>query len=411
MVDVLVIGAGPAGLLAATVARRRGATVRLVAGGIGITHIMPGWLGLWDCDGDPLAGVADRIAMGDGHPYVLAGVDGLEAGLAALSEACEPAGLRYMRHPDRSNWLLPTSLGMTRRAALVPESFSAGDLRTGGEMAIAGPQGWRDFYPSLCAENLERNGFPARPTYFSMPELDDAHFDPVPAGLARLFDRPDVRARVAGELSPKVRGAARVGFPSVLGLHHHPEAWSDLQERLGLPVFEIPTLPASVPGLRLYLALKTGLERDGVELLLDMPCEGVVEDRRCTAVAVQGPSRRTMFRAERFVLATGGLYGGGIVREPDGTLRETVFGLPVAWDAEDGPLCDVNFMTPTGHLAHRLGLAAAPDLRPMAAGEAAPSLENVYLAGRILAGANPFIEGSTEGIWLATGYRAGVAVS
>jgi anaerobic glycerol-3-phosphate dehydrogenase len=33
-------------------------------------------------------------------------------------------------------------------------------------------------------------------------------------------------------------------------------------------------------------------------------------------------------------------------------------------------------------------------------------LENVRIAGRLLAGYNPVVEGSTEGVWLATGYRA-----
>jgi anaerobic glycerol-3-phosphate dehydrogenase len=31
---------------------------------------------------------------------------------------------------------------------------------------------------------------------------------------------------------------------------------------------------------------------------------------------------------------------------------------------------------------------------------------NVRLAGRMLAGCQPLIEGSTEGVWLATAYRA-----
>ena len=52
MDDVLVIGAGPAGLLAAWVARRTHARVRLLTTGIGTTHISPGWLSILDTDGD-----------------------------------------------------------------------------------------------------------------------------------------------------------------------------------------------------------------------------------------------------------------------------------------------------------------------------------------------------------------------
>ncbi len=78
--DVLVIGAGPAGLLAAWMARRRGAQVSVLAAGIGTTHIMPGWLGVLDT-AEPLgAGLERWIAMHPEHPYALAGVDAIAGG-------------------------------------------------------------------------------------------------------------------------------------------------------------------------------------------------------------------------------------------------------------------------------------------------------------------------------------------
>jgi len=57
-----------------------------------------------------------------------------------------------------------------------------------------------------------------------------------------LFEQADVRAAVAADLRSRLGAAARVGFPAVLGLEHHVEAWRDLQDLLGMPVFEIPTL-------------------------------------------------------------------------------------------------------------------------------------------------------------------------
>ena len=38
-------------------------------------------------------------------------------------------------------------------------------------------------------------------------------------------------------------------------------------------------------------------------------------------------------------------------------------------------------------------------------------LENVRIAGRLLAGYDPLAEGSTEGVWLATAYRAAIYVT
>ena len=132
------------------------------------------------------------------------------------------------------------------------------------------------------------------------------------------------------ELKPKLDGATRVGFPAVLGLDHSAEAWRDLSDRLGVPVFEIPTLPPSVPGMRLFNTFKAALTQAGVPILLDMTAvRGVVEGGRATGIVVPDVVRDRTYRADTFILATGGLYGGGITSDYTGTLRETVFGLPL----------------------------------------------------------------------------------
>ena len=428
--DVLVIGAGPAGLLAAWVARRRGAKVRVLAAGIGTTHISPGWIGVLDTAGDPstsvrlsahaessgqaLAAALDSwSAAHPAHPYALAGRDALAGGIAALREVCAPVGLNYLGDLS-GNFRLPTALGAAAPAAVVPESFAAGDLRRPGAMLIAGPAGWRDFYPKLCADNLARQGFAAQGTTFDLPEMAAAsRFDLTPVGLARLFERAEVRARVAAQLKPRLAGATRVGLPAVIGLAQHAEAWRDLQDRLGVPVFEIPTLPPSVPGMRLFDAFKAALTRAGVPILLDMTAtRGVIDEdpkglRRPlgSGVVVPGVVREAIYRADTIILATGGLYGGGITSNHRGELREAVFGLPVHAPGGLGDWFDAKFLAESGHAAHYAGVRANARLQPVdEAGNVV--LDSVRIAGRLLAGYNPVIEGSTEGVWLATGYRA-----
>ena len=96
-----------------------------------------------------------------------------------------------------------------------------------------------------------------------------------------------MRAQVAAQLKPKLEGAVRVGFPAVLGLEHSVEVWRDLSGRLGVPVFEIPTLPPSVPGMRLFNAFKAALTQAGVQILLDMiATRGVIEGGRAAGVIV-----------------------------------------------------------------------------------------------------------------------------
>ena len=406
MEDILVIGAGPAGLLAAWIARQRGVKVRVLATGIGTTHIAPGWLRILDAEDDLRTALDGWIAAHPEHPYALSGLEALTGGISALREVYAEAGIGCVGGLS-GNTRLPTALGAVLPAALVPESFAAGDVAAPGAMLIAGPAGWRDFYPTLCADNLARQGVAAQGAFFALPQMRAAsRFDLTPLGLARLFEQADVRASVAAQLKPRLDGATRVGFPTVLGLEHHTEAWRDLQDRLGVPVFEIPTLPPSVPGIRLYDALKAALTRAGVPILLDMAVgRGLVEGNRATGVVVPGVVREMTYRAETIILATGGLYGGGIASDHRGEMREVVFGLPLHVPGGLGDWFDPTFLSAQRHAVHEAGVRANVRLQPIDV-EGRVVLENVRVAGRALCCYDPLAEGSTEGVWLATAYRA-----
>ncbi len=405
MDDILVVGAGPAGLLAAWIARKSGARVRLVATGIGTTHVSPGWLGVLDTAGDLKAELQKWSTGHSEHPYALAGIDSVSQGFAALREVCAQAGLNYVGDLQ-SNYELPTALGAVTRAALVPESFAAGDLRQRAEMLIVGPAGWRDFYPKLCACNLRRQGYPCRSATFELPESESGKFDATSAELARLFDRADVRDRIAAQLRPLVQGAACVGFPAVLGLDHNREAWLDLQARLGAQVFEIPTLPPSVPGLRLFRAFKDAYASAGIQLLLDMTAtRGVVEGSKAKALVIPNVAREAEYRAHQIILATGGLYGGGIATGLHGEMGEAIFGLPIHVPGESAQWFEDHLIGGAEHAIHDAGVRVNAMMQPVD-GDGRVVLENVRIAGRLLSHYRPLSEGSTEGVWLATAYRA-----
>jgi len=199
----------------------------------------------------------------------------------------------------------------------------------------------------------------------------------------------------------------------VIGLERHAEAWHHLQDRLGVPLFEVATLPPSVPGMRLFNAFKGALARVGVPLLLDMPvARGVVEGRRAVGVVVPNPSREATYRAGEVILATGGLYGGGITTNHRGEMRETIFGLPLNVPGDPGDWFDATFLSGRSHPIHLAGVRVSASMQPVdEAGRGIMEQEstlctNVRVAGRLLAGYDPQREGSTEGVWLATAHRA-----
>ena len=87
-------------------------------------------------------------------------------------------------------------------------------------------------------------------------------------GFARAFDDLRFRAEVAAQLARPVGAAERVAFPAVLGIAAARRGRS-CRTGSARPVFEVPTLPPSVPGMRVFAALRERLRRAGGRVILN----------------------------------------------------------------------------------------------------------------------------------------------
>jgi glycerol-3-phosphate dehydrogenase subunit B len=398
--DVVVIGTGLAGLTAAVRLAEGGARVLVLAKGVGATHLSAGTIDVLgyapervDHPGEALGG------LGDGHPYSLIRADAVAASVEWLKERVANGSLSpyaYQGGLDE-NLLLPTALGVPRPSAVVPETMARGDLRRGDPLFVVGFRGLKDFHPALLAEMLRRTGRLARSAELDL--VPEGRADVNSLGYARAFDDPSFRAEVTGHLLGRLRADERVGFPAVLGIADPHGAWSDLERRLGRPVFEVPTLPPSVPGMRLFAILRDALRRAGGRVILNAAVTGSErEGSRVSAVRVRVGLREERRGCDWVVLATGGFASGGLELESRWTARETALGLPVAGVPAPG---EERFAPGylDNHPIARAGVAVGSDLRP-------EGHENVLVAGATLAGAEPWREKSGDGISLATGHRA-----
>jgi glycerol-3-phosphate dehydrogenase subunit B len=410
--DVIVIGAGLSGLMAAVTAVDAGARVRLIASGWGQQIVTPGWLSVCDrAEDDVIAEVRGYAAIHPDHPYALAEDDAMVHGLDAFRDITARIGLPYdERTKDGHNMRLMTTLGAIRTPMMAPRSLAAGDLTDiDGPVLVVGFRGWRDFFPQLAVDNLRQQGIDARALTVALPDTGHATWDEWPGDLARLFDSEDVRAGIAKQVKRHARGTAKIGFPAVLGLDAPGAALRDLTATLGRPVFEIPTLPPSAAGVRLSNRLRRWLLRQRARVQIGHAVtRGIVEDRRCLAVQVQALGHLNTFYADHVILATGGLYNGGIESDDTGRIWEPIFDLPVEQPRGEGRaewFYD-HLLVQHGHPVHRYtGVRVNLDLLPLDA-DGEPVLDNVYVIGNMLAGFNPITDGCAEGIQLATAYKA-----
>jgi glycerol-3-phosphate dehydrogenase subunit B len=277
----------------------------------------------------------------------------------------------------------------------VPETMAAGDLRGGGEVCVVGLRALKDFHAPLLADNLSRAGIAARAVELDL--VPEGRADVNSLGFARAFDDGAFRAEVAAQVVARLGADERVAFPAVLGIADARSAWSELQARLARPVFEVPTLPPSVPGMRVAAVLRERLRRAGGRVILNAVVGGAERrESRVTALRARVGLRDVTYGCDWVVLATGGFASGGVELDSRWRAREVALGLPVA-GVPEGERFRAEYFAEQPMA--RAGVAVDGSLRP--AGH-----ENVLVAGATLAGAQPWKEKSGDGISLATGHRA-----
>jgi glycerol-3-phosphate dehydrogenase subunit B len=404
MRDAVVIGAGFAGLVSAIRLAKAGKSVTLLTKGIGGIQLGQGTIDIFGYDPervvDPLAAVD---AVPAGHPYEhFSGAEVAKA-VTYLSELLP--GM-FVGEPGR-NVNLPTAVGAVRPTALVPKSMIAGEFTAGKKYLIVGLARLKDFYPGLVAENLTRTPVPGGGSVTARSvTVDfvarDGEADSTGLNHARALDDPANRTKLVELVKPHVAEGEVVGLPAVLGVRD-PEAWSDIQTRLGVPVFEIPLPPPGVPGIRTNEAL-TQLAKDlGVRVIVGNRVDDyAAEGSHLSSVVVNSAGSKTRHSAGAVIVATGGFESGNLKVDSFGVVSEQTFGLPLA--NTDGPLIHGDYWGSEQPL-FKVGVAV-DDAMHVVDGSGAVVYDNLYAAGSILAGATRWREKSGEGIALASAVRA-----
>jgi glycerol-3-phosphate dehydrogenase subunit B len=423
--DVVIVGAGLAGLSAGIALADAGARVELVARGHAATHWTPGG---FDCAAPPgaatpAAGI-DELAGRVGHPYAFLGGD-VRPGLAFVRDVVAAEGLAYRGDLDDPLRAVPTAIGGTRRVGVVPAGQgSALDPWSARErLVVCGIVGYKDFWPAPIAASLARasvwveagdGGRPARIDSVSVELPGQAGRRNVNAlELGRAFDDPAWRREAFGRIARAVeasgRGPGRIAFPAVLGIADHAAVLEDAARILPLAVFEVPLVTPSLPGLRLYRALRAAFRRRGGRMSIGEPVLRIeTSGRRATTVVLSAAVRERRINAGHVILATGGIAGGGLIGRADGRLAEPLLDLAVEAPPVDAWLAD-EALAPDGHPLERAGIRTDADLHPLgASGKVA--FDNVVVAGSLLAGQRYIAERCGDGVAIASARRAAATV-
>jgi glycerol-3-phosphate dehydrogenase subunit B len=391
---LLVVGQGLAGLFAANLALRKGLRVTLISQGRGGLSLSAGCLDL----GQPAASLPSQ------HPYRSAGLQNLPAAVDAFRELLLPEGIEFLGNPDVST-TLPTAAGRLRHTHLVPRSMARGHFDAEARMVIAGFDGFRDFDAGLVADGIRRAGWPAQS--ISLPLPGEARRDLYSTDLARRFERDWTPEQLSSLWGPRLGKTTLLGLPAVLGLDHAPETHLALERSLGVGIFEIPTLPPSVPGLRLERALRRRSLQGGGRLIEGPAVVGRVDGRsgggRVLGVVAATSAGPRAFQTDAVILATGGFLNGGLRADRAGRVADSVFDLPVEAATDRGEWLGDGCL---GYHPYDLfGLRVNEHMQPTDR-QGRAFFDNLFACGGVLGGADRRGEKSRQGIDLVTAYAA-----
>lgn len=411
--DVVVIGAGMAGMAAALFARERGLSCIQVGNGGGILFAS----GLLDLLGvhpvaerrlwqSPYEAIAALAREQPDHPLARVDTASIRIAFETFVSALGAAGLGYAALGERNRSVL-TSIGTIKTTFGVPSSMIAGvdalaarppcllvdfrGLREFSARQIAATLG--DRWPGLRHQRIEFPGSEAA------PELYAAH-------LARGLETAETRERTIALVKPLLGGARAVGFPAVLGLARSSDVHAAFEAGLGVPVFEIPTMPTSVPGLRLLGALEAALSVRGVHRRHQATVRGVAfdGDAGLATLELEGVPGGERVNARAVVLATGRFTGRGLSADR-GRVRESILGLPVHQPASREAWHQRNFLEASGHAINRAGLTIDDAWRPLDA-RGKPAWPRLFAVGSILAHQDWMRSKCGSGLAISTAWAA-----
>ncbi len=407
--DVLVVGAGMAGLLAALTAAQRGRSVAIITEGVGSLAISGGCMDvLGYVHGAPVADPWQAMEiLPEDHPYRLVGTENVRAAFAAMTALTAEAGLPCTPPADGKNRRVPTIMGTLKPTWLCPSSGHGEALAAAARVLVLGVEGFKDCHPAVVSKQLQQYPEMAGKTFatatLAMPD-SHRHRTLSPLDVARFLDTQAGRSWMSRQLAPHAGRYDVALLPPICGTRADTAAWQALCAALGCPVLEMLSMPPGVGGLRLRDVLHKALRAHGVTVVENATVTRAEQvGTRCTALITTAPDAERRYAADQFIIATGGILSGGIVTAP-GKATERIFGLPVPLpvDVEQWTQPDI-FVE---HAVTRAGVRVNAQLQPVD-GAGAPLLENVRFAGRTLGGYDFGLEKSGFGVAIATAWTAG----
>lgn len=400
--DNIIIGGGLSGLTCGIKLAEQGRKCAIVSSGQSAIHFFSGSFDLLSqVDEQEVKNPLEAMkSLPETHPYKRVGLENI-AGLAdEVPQLLDRAGLNFSGQAKQNHFVL-TPIGTLKPTWLTLDDFTRFeklDTFPWKQAVIINFTGFVDFHALFIKDGLTKFDINVQVKNIAMDVFEAIRRNPSEmrsTNIAKKFDKGKVIDEFAGKVNELSAGVEVVILPAVFGLFNKTVA-TELKTKINKPLVLLPAIPPSVPGIRSQILLKQRFqELNGTYFLGDNVEEGTFENKRLLDIMTNNHGDIKL-EAEQFVLASGSFYSKGIVAAHD-KLYDPIFGLDIDGDSDRAQWFDKKIFNDQPFMHY--GIKTDKHFRALMRGEV---IENLYVAGSVLGGANSLKEGSGAGISLLT---------
>lgn len=394
--NTVIIGGGLSGLLAGIALARNGRRVAIVSAGQSALHFSSGSFELYGGSENPLEGIA---RLPESHPYKKIGVANVEKYAEQVKEIFSEAGVKCSGSVTKNHYRL-TPIGMMKSAWLTLDDYACFESEKKmpwSRVALVNFDGYLDFYPKFLESGFAKRGVECEVHTISLPEFEhlrESSTEMRATNIARIMTG-DILEKIAHNLKSRIGDAEALFMPAAFGLFDS-EAVEKLRSLVRVPLYFVPTMPASVPGVRTQIQLRQAFQRlGGVYMLGDSVTGGVIRDGRLCSVTTANHGEMEL-SADEFILASGSFFSHGLIASQD-SVYEPILGLDIVADEQRSEWYNKDLYAHQPYMGY--GVVTDEGLRCLKNGQV---IENLYAAGSVLAAQNAIEEGTGGGVAITT---------
>lgn len=406
--QLAIVGAGLAGVAATIFALKRGIKTAQI-GKTGALAYTSGYFDLLGVHGgkaisDPWRAIEALTIEEPQHPLARMTRKDIAEAFTSFTDSVSKMGVGYTT-PTDTNHLALTPAGTVKPTCSVPTTMYPGieAMQRGDKTLIidfAGLQGFsakeivvnlRASWPQLIAKRIE----------FPDTVAGTQHYAEV---MARMLEVPDYQVQFANRLKAVLGDAQCIGMPAIMGVNQPDRVHAELQRLVGVPLFEIPTMPPAVPGIRLREMFEQVLPEQGVTLVPQQKAERIDLHESGATLHLKDSYGDVIINADATLLATGRFMSGGLKAQRSG-VSEPLLSIPVTQPDSRAEWHTRDYFDKEGHQINRAGIQVDDTFRPLN-NDGKLVNQNLFAAGVILAGQDWVRQRCGAGVAIASAWKA-----